>query len=302
VVTPTNGQVFAPGDTVTATVSIAPALKASSVALAAYGLGEVGGSNYDGSTYQASVTIPMGTAGPLQLVPVVSENGGDPILGLTTTVDIRPKTPPLNLTLSQADDVLTSIGATDRIFVTGNYPGNITSDLTSSASGTTYKSSNTGVVTVDAEGNATAVGFGTAAITVSNMGVMVFETFTVEDPAHPLAPQDVTANVGTSDAGFRVDRTTGFFDQTVQWTNKLAVPVVGPLYFVATGLPAGVTLIGAGKTQNITPTGSPYFTLQLPDGITLQPGASITQVLKFLNPSLTRIAYTSKIFRTLATP
>jgi hypothetical protein len=102
--------------------------------------------------------------------------------------------------------------------------------------------------------------------------------------------------------GFRVDRNTGFFDQSVQWTNHLRVPVIGPLYFVVTGLPAGVTLIGAGTTQNIPSAGSPYFSFNLPDGITVQPGGSVTQVLQFLNPNRTRIAYTAKVFRTLGAP
>jgi len=88
----------------------------------------------------------------------------------------------------------------------------------------------------------------------------------------------------------------------VQWTNRGAVPVIGPLYFVVTSLPAGVALVGAGTTQNISPVGSPYFSFVLPDGITLQPGDNVSQVLRFLNPGRTRIAYTSKIFRTSVTP
>jgi pimeloyl-ACP methyl ester carboxylesterase len=302
VVTPTNGQVFAPGAAVSATVSISPALKASYVSLAVYGLLGVEGTGYNGSSYQASFTIPDAMAGPLQLVPQITDSGGNTILGLTTTIAVRPTTPPLSLALSQANDVLTSVGDTDRIHVAGSYPGDITRDLTSSASGTTYKSSNTSIVTVDTEGNVKAIGFGRAVVTVANMGIQVFATFTVEDPDHPLAPQDVTSQVNTVRSGFRVDRNTGFFDQTVQWTNRGAVPVIGPLYFVVTSLPAGVAMVGAGTTQNISPVGSPYFSFVLPDGITLQPGDNVSQVLRFLNPGRTRIAYTSKIFRTSVTP
>jgi hypothetical protein len=300
--TPIQGQVFKPGDTVSATISIDPSLKASYVSLAVYGLLGVEGTGYNGSSYQATFTIPTGTTGPLQLVPQITDTSGNTILGLTTTIAVRPATAPISLTISQPNDVLTSIGDTDRIYITGNYPGSVTLDLTSSASGTTYKSSNAAVVVVDTEGNVKATGFGTAVVTISNMGVQAFETFTVEDPNHPLAPQDVTSAVNTIGAGFRVDRNTGFFDQMVMWTNKSGIPVVGPLYFVVTGLPAGVALIGAGITKNITPAGTPYFTLTLPDGITLQPGDSISQVLQFLNPDRTRIAYTPKIFRTSVSP
>jgi pimeloyl-ACP methyl ester carboxylesterase len=302
VMTPTEGQVFAPGDTVSATVSIAPALKASYVSLDVYGLLGVAGTGYTGSSYQASFTIPAGVAGPLELVPQITDTGNHTILGLTTTIAVRPTTPPLTLTLSQPNDVLTSVGETEQIYPTGTYAGSIVRDLRSSASGTTYKSSNTKVITVDPEGNVKAAGFGTAVVTVANSGVQAFATFTVEDPDHPLAPQDLSSQLMMTRLGFRVDRNTGFFSQSVQWTNTLPVPVIGPLYFVVTGLPAGVTLIGAGTTQNIGPAGSPYFSLNLPDGITVQPGATISQVLQFLNPSRTRIDYTAKVFRTLASP
>jgi len=302
VTSPANGQVFAPGDSVTIEVSLAPGLVANNVEISLPGFGSAPGTGFTGSSYQLDFTIPGFFAGPLQIVPTVRDASNNLIVGITTTVAVRPTTAPLSLSLSQASDVLTSVGDTDRIHVTGNYPDDLTLDLTSSASGTTYKSSNTKVLTVDTEGNVTATGFGTAVLTVANFGVQVFGIFSVEDPDHPLSPQDFSSQVNTASAGFRVDRNTGFFDQTVQWTNTQTIPVIGPLYFVPTSLPAGVTLIGAGTTQNITPAGSPYFTLLLPDGITLQPGASVSQVLRFLNPSRTRIAYSPKIFRSLEGP
>ncbi len=79
-------------------------------------------------------------------------------------------------------------------------------------------------------------------------------------------------------------------------------PIIGPLYFVVPDLTAGVNLINAGTTQHITPVGSSYFRLMLPDGMTLAPGTTFTKTLQFLNPSRTRIAYTPKVFRSLATP
>lgn len=184
----------------------------------------------------------------------------------------------------------------------GNYPGGVQRDLTSSAAGTTFKSSNTSVVTVDTEGNVVTTGFGTAVDTVANMGVQAFATFTVENPAHPLAAQDVTAATQITPLGLRVDRNTGFFDETVELTPAASTPVVGPLYLVVTGLPTGVTLVNAGTTQNITPMGSPYYKLLLPDGLTLPSGTVLAKTIQFLNPDRTRIAYTAKVYRTLMTP
>lgn len=302
ITTPTNGQVFAPGATVSVTVSIAAGLTANDVAVLVPLLGRLEGTNYDGSTYQVSFTIPDTVAGPFDLTPVITDTSNTTINGVTTTIAVRPTTPPTSLTLSQSNYILTAVGATERIDVIGNYAGGMVRDLTSSASGTTYKSSNTAVITVDSEGNVKATGLGTASVTVTNSGVQAFATFTVEDPTHPRAAQDITTQVTIVRAGFRVDRNTGFFDQTVQWNNMGSVPVIGPLYFVASGLPTGVTLISAGSTKNIAPAGSPYLALPLPDGVTLQPGQGLTGVLQFLNPERVQIAYTPKVFRTLTTP
>jgi pimeloyl-ACP methyl ester carboxylesterase len=301
ITTPTNGQLFAPGDTVSVTVAIQSPLKANDVSLNVAGLGSQAGMNYNGSTYQVSFAIPDTYAGPLQLSPAITDTSNNPITGVTTTIAVRPTTPPSSLTLPQANYILNKVGATERVDVVGNYSGGIQRDLTSSASGTVYKSSNAKVITVDTEGNVKATGLGTAVVTVTNSGVQAFATFTVEDLAHPLPPQKVTSQVKAIRSGFRVDRNTGFFVQTTQWSAP-SIPVVGPLYLVVTGLPPGVTLINAGSTQNIAPVGSPYFKFTLPDGTVLQPGTNFELVLQFLNPGRVRIDYSANIFRTLAAP
>jgi hypothetical protein len=211
---------------------------------------------------------------------------------------VRPTTAPTSLTLPQSNFVISSLGAIERVYVVGNYAGAVQRDLTSSAAGTTFTSSNTKVITVDSEGNATAAGFGTAVVTVDNSGVQAFATFTVEDPAHPLAAQDLSAQLTVTRFGFRVDRNTGLFDQNVEITDALSIPVVGPLYLVVPNLPSAINMVNSGSTQNITPVGSPYIKLALPDGIVLQPGTTITRTLQFLNPSRLRITYAPKIFRT----
>jgi len=302
VTAPVNGQVFAPGDHLLVNVSIGAGLVATEAGVSFRGLASVEGTGLSASGYQVNFSIPGNFAGPLEIVPTVRDAGNNLIIGVTTTIAVRPTTPPLSLSVTQLNDVLTSIGDTDRIHVTGTYAGSLDMDLTSSASGTTYVSSNTKVVTVDTEGNVKAIGFGTATVTVANSGVQIFVTFSVEDPTHPLAASDVSSQLTITRLGFRVDRNTGFLSQTVQWTNPLPVPVIGPLYFVVPNLPAGVTLINSGVTQNIAPVGSPFFKLALPDGITLQPGASLSRTLQFLDPARTQIAYTPKVFRTSTTP
>lgn len=305
VISPANGQVFAPGDTVNATVQIASPLLASAgfLAVPAPGLGAITGTNYNGSTYQASFIIPGNYAGPLALTPDIVDSNNNPIEGVGITISVTPKTAPSSLTLVAGTfNHLLSATAATRVYVTGNYANGVQLDLTSPVTGTTYASSNNQVLTVDTGGNVQAKAFGTAVVTVQNSGLKAFASFDVEDPANPLAPQDLTAGLTITMSGFRVDRTTGYFVQTVQITNRQSVPVIGPMYFAVTALPGGVTLANSGSTKNISPVGSPYVTLNTPDAITLQPGASLNLTLQFLDPSRARINYTPKVFRTLTTP
>ena len=77
--------------------------------------------------------------------------------------------------------------------------------------------------------------------------MQAFATFTVENPAHPLVAQDVTSTALLTTLGFRVDRNTGFFDQTLELSTASAAPIIGPLYLVRV-MPVGrpVTTIAHG--------------------------------------------------------
>jgi hypothetical protein len=307
IVSPTNGQAFAPGSTVQITVQLTAPLTADNgfVAVTVPGLGPLMGNNYNGSTYQASLVIPSSFAGPITVTPAILDTNKNPLQGVSIKISVAPSGAPESLSLLGGGYThLTSIPSTSNIYVTGNYPQQLQLDLTSSITGTTYASSNTKVLTVDTEGNVAALAFGTAVVTVQNKGVRAFETFVVENPSSPLAPQNMSAGIAVSLSGFQLNRSTGFYVQTVNLTNSLAIPLSGPLYFSAGSLPQAVTLVnpGTGLTQAIQPAGSPYIKLKLADGFTLQPGASVTLTLQFLNPSQVRINYTPQVFRAAGKP
>ena len=65
---------------------------------------------------------------------------------------------------------ITSVGAISQIKVTATYPDTRTAEITASATGTNYTSSNTAVATVSAEGVVRAVSNGTVIITAFNEG------------------------------------------------------------------------------------------------------------------------------------
>jgi pimeloyl-ACP methyl ester carboxylesterase len=305
VISPVNGQQFAPGDIVNATVQLTPPLVAHSGYLGAEapGLGLFEGTNYNGSTYQASFVLPNDFAGPLDLTPDITDSDNRLVEGPTVTIAVRPTTPPLSLSLVEGNyNHLLSAKEAANVYVTGNYNDQVQLNLTSSVTGTTYESSDKDVLTVDKEGNVQATGFGTAVVTVQNRGVQAFSAFAVEDPNNPLPPQDPTADLTINRSGFRIDRITGFYVQTIEFTNSQPVPLIGPLYFAVTGLTSGVTIVDAGSTQNIQPAGSPYFSLDPADGITFQPGERLDLTLQFEDGNRLPINYTPKVFRTLANP
>lgn len=304
---PSNGQQFAPGDTVNVTLQVTAPLTASAAFIApeVAGLGPLVATSASSDSYQASFVIPNTFAGPLVIAPAILDSSQNPIRGVTATINVVPAGPPSGLMLAGGNYThLSSAPATDSIYVSGIYPDGVQLDLTSSVTGTTYTSSNPEVLTVDANGSVNILTLGAAAVAVENGGQKAFSTFVVENSASPLPPQDVTTQVTISASGFQLNRSTGFFVQTVQLSNLTSFPIVGPLYFVLTGLPNSVTLItnSGGKTQTIQPLRSPFVKLQLADGFTLQPGASISLVLQFLDQSRARIDYTPKVFRKSGAP
>ncbi len=306
ITSPTSGQQFAPGSTVTVTVQITAPLTVNTgwVGTNIPGEGSLAGAKYTTNSYTATLLIPSTFSGPATITPAMVDSSSNPYQGPPVTIDIVPTSAPLSLRIQQPYNHLTSVPSTASIYVNGEFPGKVTLNLTSSVTGTTYTSSNTNVVTVDAQGNVAAVAFGTAVVTVQNNGVTAFATFVVESPSSPLAPQNITSALQISQTGFQLNRNTGFYVQTITVTNTQSVPAVGPLYLVITGLPNGVNLTnsGGGLTRTIQPAGDSYLKLPLADGLTLQPGASVSLLLQFLDPSRVTPHYAPEVFRTLGKP
>lgn len=306
IVSPTNGQQFAPGDTVNVLVQVTSPLTVNTgwVGTNIPGVNPAQGSNYAANSYNASFVIPTTFSGSATLTPAVLDSNGNPYPGLSSAINIVPLGQPLSLSILQPYTHLSSSTATAGIYVTGNYASGVQLNLTSSVTGTTYSSSNTTVLTVDSDGNVQAKAFGTAVVTVQNKGLTAFANFVIENPTSPLSPQETNTAFNISLSGLQLNRNTGFYVQTATLTNISSTPIAGPLYLVLANLATGVTLTTTpiGLTKTIAPVGSPYLRLQFPAGATLAPGASISIPLQFLNAGRGRITYTPNIFRFAGTP
>ena len=169
------------------------------------------------------------------------------------------------------------------MYVRGRYPRGKDLDLSSSMAGTRYASSDPRIVTVDAEGNVVATGFGTAIVTVTNGSAKTFIAYVVEDSSHPLPPQDLTARVTFAQSPLKLDERESarmqspMYVQTITITNASDLPIVGPLYLSVVDMPANVYVQLYGH-----PTPQVFYQQLDPRiGLTLAPGASVTTSLLF---------------------
>lgn len=105
----------------------------------------------------------------------------------------------------------------------------------------------------------------------------------------------VTAGIVLAKGGIALNRRTNRWVQTNTLTNTTLSPIAGPLYLVLDGLSVTATLAnGAGVSTNVAPLGSPYVQV-LGSGGSLAPGASVSAILEFFNPTRSGILYTGRI-------
>lgn len=303
VVSPQDGQEFAPGDTVAVTVAFEAPFGAGFVSPSAGG-GIIELTPASDGSFHAQFKIPEDFEGPLTITPAAIDASGNTTEGVGVTIFVRSRTPPLRLRLV-TDEFFLSPGETAAtIDVRGVYANNVERDLTSSQTGTTYRSSDTRVIAVDPNGIARVRAFGTAVVIVKNSGRKAFASFWVDDPRHPSAPVDVTSRVIVTRETPQItadDPYENTYAQTLRITNPMPLPLPGRIYVVISNLPARA-VIYAGRTKQVEPIGSPYYSLQLPNGLILQPGQSVTMTLKMYVLAREPVDYDVRVFQSLAEP
>ncbi|MDT8999723.1 alpha/beta hydrolase [Paucibacter sp. APW11] len=280
-------QTVQPGQTLALRVNVDASLPFTDGTISIPGFVTLPGEQFDAGGFQAHFLVPQDYAGPLLLTPSIIDSNGGSIDGPPVLLAVRPASAPLRLSFAQKNQRLTplAIGTVEALALSGSYPGDIVRDLSSSASGTSYSSSNPAVVSVDSEGLRRVNGTGIAVITASNSGQRDHAVFVVEDSAAPLPAQDQSGQLSIQQSGLRLDRSSGFFVQTITIANTQGTPLPGPLFLLLSGLPSGVDMVNAsGRSQRVLP-GSPYLSVPLlSDGLSLQPGQSLSFTAQYLNP------------------
>jgi hypothetical protein len=118
-------------------------------------------------------------------------------------------------------------------------------------------------------------------------------TVTVTIAASNPCAANVSGAVAVTRSGFIYNPGTRRFSQTVRITNTSASAIVGPFALVLDALSTNATVFNAsGVTSCIAPAGNPFVTSA---ALSLEPGASVTLVLQFTNPSRAPISYATRV-------
>ena len=97
-------------------------------------------------------------------------------------------------------------------------------------------------------------------------------------------------------SGYRLNRATQRYVQTVTLKNNGTAPVIGPVTYLLFHLSPNARLFGAsGMTSTIVPAGTPYVNVAIGAGNVLNPGDTATLTLQFENPTNQGITYDARV-------
>jgi hypothetical protein len=261
--------------------------------------------------YEADIAIPIDASGSMTIEAGGQTTGGESILGPKVKLYVIPDETPTHIEVNST--FLLKLPPTPgvplpagQISVYGYYGGEIRRYIGGALSpmfGTTYTSTNPSIATVTPEGVLTPVAPGVAYVTVANRGVKAFAQVEVLGPdGADLPPADQTAKVAVGASGFRLDRATGRYLQSVTVKNTSTLPLWFPLNLIVADLPPNVELRGeakGGRTETITPLDTRYVYLRYADAVRkdfFMPGDTLTVTLSFVNNTGVPITYTPRVY------
>ncbi len=300
IVSPTADQVVSPGSTIEFRAEVDPLLQPAAAIVMANLQAGMTPLLFSGPPYTGQITVPAGWSGPLDLLFMVKDAAGNPVANDAVTIQVVPQEPPLRLEILTGDidiDLEFASPPQEQMSVTGVYADGMERNLTAAVTGTLYRSLDPAVATVTTEGTVTGIAPGRTLIEVEHMGIVAWVEVRVHQGRQALPASDQTPWLQFHGSGFRLDRRTGNFVQTLTVTSTAPQPLQSPLYLILADLPPGVDLVNAlGRTRQITPLGTPL--LELTAGEPLMPGQSVTLRLEFINLQGVPITYTPEVYTT----
>lgn len=303
---PISGEVFAPGDVVPVAMYVDPAVQPVDVTVSGPGMGcslEPTEAKLTIWRPTCSFTIENSQAGTEEFHSTLFTASQEAMRGPSVSIIVRPTDVPQALRVNSwyGYQLPQDREALESLAPVGLYADDLRRDLRESVTGTRYVSSRPEVASVDAEGYVRPVGPGIAIVTTEHLGVKAFTIIQVHDQAAQLAPEDVTEAFDIKHGivqRIEGDEKSANAVQEVRVTNRTALPVPGPLYFVLTQWPDDAMLLEGGKTSVIQPIGSPYVQIPQPStGLSLLPSESVVLTLPWWRREGAPISYTARVVR-----
>lgn len=239
---PLSGTIVRPGATVNVTVEVASGVTVTEVLLADSDFAVVDSA----APFTFAITIPTDWIGEFVIGAAGKDDAGNYALSQDVSLQVQPTAELQTITVWPREIISYSIGEVFDLIAIGTYADDVDRYISTSDTGTTYRSADPAVASVSAEGFVTIEGLGTTTVVVSNSTVQ--DSITVRVLAENFAPiadagSDLTANpndVVTLDAGQSFDLDEGPQNLTYEW-----IQIDGP----------AITLTNAlSTTASFTPT------------------------------------------------
>ncbi|MCD6296780.1 MAG: SBBP repeat-containing protein, partial [Deltaproteobacteria bacterium] len=211
-VTPSDGEVISPGDTVDVEITTTGGLTLESLLVIDPYSDPV---DITSPPYTTSFNVPLDAYGSYSLTALGEGTDGE-LYGAKVTLDVENPATLVSLEVSP-ETLFIDTGGAVGISVMGEFTDGSLRDLSKGSAGTTYESGNTGIVTVDANGTCTGISAGTADVTVRH-GAQPAVTIAVK-VAQPYINAAFKADKYAGPAPLAVDFTdisAGYIDQW-QW-------------------------------------------------------------------------------------
>ena len=247
----------------------------------------------DGPPFLGLIKIPNDLSGPIEL-GVILKNTSDKIVGgLGLNLNVVPEEIPLSIdagTHEYLNIPPASFIPSRTISVRGMYDNGrereIARDISDFSTGTTYRSSDTKVFTINEKGVMEPVALGSAFVIVEHRGLKSFVAIDVEEKgkkSRGFPAVDHTTDVSITKSLPRHKEGTVRYEMDVDIRNEAELPLHLPLHLVITGLVDGVRIDDNGETSRVKPVGSPYVFVDVDERGYLSPGKVARAKVIFIN-------------------
>lgn len=137
--------------------------------------------------FRISLDVPSELLGPIRVLAVGEADDDEAVYSQDLVLIVKTAATIQTLSILNQDPVLFGRGTQRQLSVVGRYDDGATREITSSFTGTLYRSSNPNVVAVSSEGVLTAVGSGIATVVVQNGAALDSVSVTVKANRPPSA-------------------------------------------------------------------------------------------------------------------